>query len=233
MTGGERRWAVPPPEQPVVPVADGTLFPVRRIWCVGRNYPEHAREMGSDPTREPPFFFGKPADTVVGDGSSLPFPTCTADLHHEVELAVAIGRAGADLSSEAAGDAILGYAVAIDLTRRDLQAQAKKTGRPWEMGKAFDRSCPIGTIRPITEIGHPKGGAITLHVDGELRQLGDMADMIWSPAECVAELSRFVELAPGDLVLTGTPAGVGPVRRGQTMRAECGGVGSLTVSLKV
>jgi fumarylpyruvate hydrolase len=185
--------------------------------------------MGGDPEREPPFFFAKPADAIVADGAILPFPRATANLHHEVELAVAVGAAGADWTAAQAEAAIFGDAVAIDLTRRDLQAEAKRMARPWEMAKAFDRSCPVGTIRPAAAIGHPRSGAIRLAVDGELRQQGDLAEMIWSPAECLAALSRLVELAPGDLVLTGTPAGVGAVRPGQTLAADCEGVGSLTL----
>ena len=223
-------WAVQPPIMPAVPVADGGSFPVRRIWCVGRNYAEHAREMGGDPVREPPFFFAKPADSVVPNGGVLPFPVGTEDLHHEVELAVAIGRAGLRLSTDAAREAVFGYAVALDMTRRDLQAAAKAAARPWEMGKAFDRSCPIGTIRPVSNIGHPEGGTLSLRIGGELRQSGDLADMIWSPAECVAALSQLVELAPGDLVLTGTPAGVGRVLPGEELYAECERVGRLVVT---
>ena len=221
MTEADPRWAVPPPERPAIPVSDGSLFPVRRIWCVGRNYADHAREMGHDPAREPPFFFAKPADAIVPDGACLSFPRATADLHHEVELALAIGRAGADLTVEQAEAAILGYALALDMTRRDLQAEAKKAARPWDLAKGFDLSCPIGAIRPVAEIGHLRRGAIRLEVNGELRQSGDLGDMIWTPAECVAALSRLVDLAPGDLLLTGTP--------GDTLRASCEGLGTLTI----
>ncbi|MEN2792366.1 fumarylacetoacetate hydrolase family protein [Sphingomonas oligophenolica] len=230
MTEAAHRWAVEPAPRPSVAVSDGSAFPVRRIWCVGRNYSDHAREMGGDPDREPPFFFAKPADAVVADGSILPFPAATGDLHHEVELAVAIGQAGFDLSPEQALAAIFGYAVALDMTRRDLQAEAKKAARPWDMGKGFDRSCPIGALRPAAEIGNVIQGAIRLVVNDTPRQEGDIADMIWTPAECVAALSRLVELAPGDLILTGTPAGVGPVHRGDRLRASIDGVGSLSIT---
>ena len=229
MTEADPRWAVPPPERPAIPVSDGRLFPVRRIWCVGRNYAEHAREMGHDPAREPPFFFAKPADAIVPDGACLSFPRATADLHHEVELALAIGRAGADLTVEQAEAAIFGYALALDMTRRDLQAEAKKAARPWDIAKGFDRSCPIGAIRPVAEIGHLRRGAIRLEINGELRQSGDLGDMIWSPAECVAALSRLVDLAAGDILLTGTPAGIGPVRPGDTLHASCESLGTLTI----
>lgn len=229
MTEPSIAWAIPPGDRPAIPVSGGGLFPVRRIWCVGRNYADHAKEMGSDPEREPPFFFAKPADAVVLNGSVLPFPPGTQDLHHEVELVVAIGSGGLHLSIEDAQAAIFGYAVALDMTRRDLQAEAKRAARPWDMGKGFDRSCPIGTIRPVSEIGHPRSGTIQLAVDGEVRQSGNIADMIWSPAECVAALSQLIELAPGDLVLTGTPAGVGPVHPGERLDATCLGIGVLSV----
>jgi len=185
--------------------------------------------MGSDPEREPPFFFAKPADAVVEQGTQLPFPRGTEDLHHEVELAVAIGGSGVEMSRDEALASIFGYAVALDMTRRDLQAEAKRSARPWEMGKAFDRSCPISTIRPVAEIGHPGGGAIWLKVNGDVRQRGDIGDMIWSPADCVAALSQLVELVPGDLVLTGTPAGVGPVLSGERLDAFVDGIGALSV----
>jgi fumarylpyruvate hydrolase len=187
--------------------------------------------MGGDPTREPPFFFAKPADAVVPSGAYLDFPRATVDLHHEVELAVAIGgRGGADLSVDAARSLIFGYAVALDMTRRDRQAEAKAGARPWEVGKAFDQSCPIGAIVPVAMSGELNAGAIALRVNGEVRQSGDLADMIWSPAECIAALSKLVDLYPGDLILTGTPAGVGPVVVGDTLLATCAGVGDLSVT---
>ncbi|MDB5578595.1 MAG: fumarylacetoacetate hydrolase [Bradyrhizobium sp.] len=185
--------------------------------------------MGGDPAREPPFFFAKPADAVVPSGATLPFPRATGDLHHEVELAVAIGASGSNLSREGAQGLIFGYAVALDMTRRDRQAEAKATARPWEIGKAFDQSCPVSTIRPAAQTGPLASGAIKLFVNGVERQSGDLADMIWSPAECVAALSTIVDLYPGDLILTGTPAGVGPVAPGDALRAVCEGLDELSV----
>jgi fumarylpyruvate hydrolase len=214
----------------VLPVSGGGLFPVRRVYCVGRNYAEHAREMGHD-DREPPFFFGKPADALVTDGSSVPYPPQTQDLHHEVELVVAIGRGGSAIVAEEALDHVYGYAVGLDMTRRDLQAAAKKAGKPWEMAKAFDHSAPVSAIRPATEIGHPARGAITLKVNGTERQRGDLADQIWSVPEIIAELSRYVALRPGDLILTGTPAGVGAVVEGDVLEGEIDGVGTLRASI--
>ncbi|QKR99934.1 fumarylacetoacetate hydrolase family protein [Sphingomonas sp. CL5.1] len=228
--GAAAQWAIAPDDRPCVTVADGSTFPVHRIWCVGRNYSEHAREMGGDPTREPPFFFAKPADAVVPSGSKLRFPRATDELHHEVELVVAIGGHGSDLSPEEARRLIFGYAVGLDMTRRDRQAEAKATARPWEIGKAFDQSCPISEIRLAAETGDLAAGAITLSVNGAERQSGDLADMIWSPAECIAALSRIVDVFPGDLILTGTPAGVGPVVAGDTLRATCEGVGELSIT---
>lgn len=203
-------------------------FPVRRIFCVGRNYAEHAREMGGDPDREPPFFFSKPADAVVESGTEIPFPTMTDDVHHEVELVVALGGGGTDVLPEQAGALIYGYAVGIDLTRRDLQAIAKKAARPWDMAKGFDNSAPIG---PLVRAAPAPDAAIALSVDGEPRQAGRLSNMIWSIDEVIAALSTLVELRPGDLIFTGTPAGVGPVRRGQTMLASIEGIPPLLVSL--
>ncbi|MCQ8278135.1 fumarylacetoacetate hydrolase family protein [Acetobacteraceae bacterium KSS8] len=212
--------------QPVVPVRGSeTSFPVRRIWCVGQNYADHAREMGGNPDRAPPFFFSKPADAVVPGGGDLPFPRQTGNLHHEVELVAAIGVGGSDIAPEDALSHVFGYAVALDMTRRDLQAEAKAAGRPWAFAKGFDQSCPIAPIVPASEIGHPQKGAITLSVDGVVKQSGDLADMIWSVAEAIAFLSRFVTLVPGDLVLTGTPAGVGPVKPGERVVGACSGDG--------
>jgi fumarylpyruvate hydrolase len=190
-------------------------FAVRRIYCVGLNYADHAREMGNDPNRHPPFFFGKPADAIVATGSLLPFPVKTAQLHHEVELVVALGKGGSNISVPDATLSIFGYAVGLDLTRRDLQGEAKKLGRPWDMGKGFDHSAPIG---PLTPGVPPQSGRISLTVDGETRQAGDLRDMIWSVAEIISTLSQFVALAAGDLIFTGTPSGVGPILPGQTVR---------------
>jgi fumarylpyruvate hydrolase len=198
-----------------------TRFPVRRIFCVGQNYAEHTREMGGDPSRQAPFFFTKPADAVVDSGTELAFPTETADLHHEVELVIAIGTGGSNISVEAAPAHIFGHAVGIDLTRRDLQAVAKAAGRPWDMAKGFDESAPMG---PITPGVPPDAAAITLTIDGETRQSGNLDQMIWNVAEIIATLSRFVALAPGDLIFTGTPSGVGPIQPGRAVRGTIAGV---------
>jgi fumarylpyruvate hydrolase len=217
---------------PVVTLAvdgDERRFPVRRIYCVGRNYAAHAREMGHDPDREPPFFFTKPADALVPDGATIPYPAATRDLHHEVELVVALGKGGADISAAQAPDCIFGYAVGIDLTRRDLQAEAKKLARPWDVGKAFDQSAPCSAIVPARAIGHPERGQISLAVNGITRQDGDLAQMIWSTPEVIAHLSRLFTLAAGDLIFTGTPAGVGPVERGDVLDGQIEGVGHLQV----
>lgn len=215
---------VPAPSLPSVPTATGGRFPVRRVYCVGRNFAAHAREMGHDPDREPPFFFGKPADAVVADGADTPYPPGTDRLEHEVELVVALGRGGHDVSAADALGLVWGFAVGIDLTRRDLQAEAKRLGRPWDLAKGFDHSATVGTVVPAADVD-PTSGAVTLHVDGELRQSGDLADQIWSVAETIAALSRSVALAPGDLLFTGTPEGVGPVERGSVLRGAIDGVG--------
>ncbi|MCA1940247.1 MAG: fumarylacetoacetate hydrolase family protein [Caenispirillum bisanense] len=225
-------FVVPAPAVPAVPVeGSDDVFPVRRIFCVGRNYAAHAREMGANPDAEPPFFFTKPADAVVPMGGSVPYPPATSDLHHEVELVVALAKGGSDIAPEAALDCVYGYAVGIDLTRRDLQAAAKKGGKPWDMAKGFDASAPISAIRPVARCGHPADGAVTLSVDGVTRQSGDLADMIWSVPAMIAYLSTLVILQPGDLIFTGTPEGVGAVARGQTMVATVEGVGELTVTM--
>jgi fumarylpyruvate hydrolase len=221
------RHVVPVPPQPVVPVSGGELFPVRRIWCVGRNYAEHAREMGGDPSREAPFFFAKPADAVVTGGADMPYPPATKDLHFEMELVVAIGTGGIDIDPAEALSHVFGYAAGLDMTRRDLQAEAKKAGRPWTMAKGFDQSAPIGEIVPAASTGHPAAGRIRLAVNGTVRQDADIADMIWSVPEIVAALSRLVRLEPGDLVFTGTPAGVGAVVRGDLLEGSVEGVGTV------
>ncbi|PBN43514.1 fumarylacetoacetate hydrolase family protein [Sphingobium sp. D43FB] len=190
-------------------------FPVRRIFCVGQNYADHAREMGSNPDRQEPFFFTKPADAVVSSGTELAFPSRTQELHHEVELVIALGQGGSDISVEDAAAHIYGYAVGLDLTRRDLQATAKKAGRPWDMAKGFDQSAPIGLLVAGQP---PASGAIDLTVDDTVRQSGDLSQMIWSGAEIISVLSTYVVLAPGDLIFTGTPSGVGPIRAGETVR---------------
>lgn len=226
---------IPNPPRTALPIhGSSDLFPVRRVYCVGRNYRAHAREMGAD-ERDPPFFFLKPADTVqiVPEGVTVehPYPPRTENYHFEVELVAALGRGGRDIPVETAGTHVYGYAVALDMTRRDLQDEAKRQARPWELGKAADCSAPIGALRPAGVIGHPRSGAITLAVDGAERQRGDLSEMIWSVPEQVALLSTYFELHPGDLILTGTPSGVGAVQRGQTMSARIEGVGA--IALKV
>ena len=220
--------SVPAVTPPTVAIAGSAeRFPVRRIFCVGQNYAEHAREMGSDPDRAPPFFFAKPADAVVASGTTLAFPSRTEDLHHEVELVVALGSGGRDIRVEDAAATIFGWTVGLDLTRRDLQAAAKTAGRPWDMAKGFDASAPIGALHPGMP---PASGAITLDIDGQRRQTGDLSDMIWSVAEIIATLSTYVALAPGDLIFTGTPAGVGPIRRGETVTGAIAGGAAVAVS---
>jgi fumarylpyruvate hydrolase len=226
---------IPRPETATVAVQGTTArFPVRRIYCVGRNYAEHAREMG-DTGREPPFFFSKPADAVlnVAEGAEgvLPYPPLTQDLHHEVELVAALGSGGRDLTSEQAAACIWGYAIGLDMTRRDLQGAAKKAGRPWETGKAFDHSAPIGPLHPVASAGAMAQGAITLSVNGQPRQSGDLSDMIWSVPEAIAYLSTLFELRAGDLIYTGTPAGVGAVVAGDLLEGAIEGLGTLRVRI--
>jgi fumarylpyruvate hydrolase len=208
-----------------VPVDGGGQFAVRRIFCVGRNYAEHAREMGHDPNAEPPFFFMKPADALVTSGRDTPYPPATSDLHHEIEFVAAIGAAGRAIDPASALDCVWGYAAGIDLTRRDLQAAAKKSARPWDMAKGFDNSAPISTLVPASRIGHPGAGRIELRVNGDTRQEGDIAEMTWDLPHILMHLSQLIELKPGDLVFTGTPAGVGPVRRGDRLEGSVAGVG--------
>ncbi len=216
---------------PSLPVAGSTdLFPVGRIYCIGRNYAEHAREMGHDPDREPPFFFMKPANALVPNGATIPFPQVTKDLHHEIELVVAIGKGGADIQSKNALDHVWGYGVGLDMTRRDIQNDAKKLGRPWEMGKGFDNSAPCTALQPAAKIGHPAQGAIWVKVNGVTKQSSDLKEMIWNVSDSIAYLSGLITLQPGDLIYTGTPAGVGAVQRGDKLEGHVDGVGDLTVS---
>jgi fumarylpyruvate hydrolase len=216
---------------PALPVAGGSdLFPVGRIYCVGRNYAEHAREMGHDPDREPPFFFMKPANAIVPNGATIAFPQATQDLHHEIELVVALGKGGANIAVEKALDHVWGYGVGLDMTRRDLQGEAKKMGRPWEMGKSFDNSAPCTALLPASRIGHPAKGAIWLKVNGAIKQKGDLSEMIWNVPETIAYLSGLVTLQPGDLIYSGTPAGVGPVQPGDKLEGHVDGVGDLTIT---
>ena len=225
---------IPVPAQPVLPVVGSdAVFPVRRIYCIGRNYAAHAREMGGAPERDPPFFFCKPADAafaVTGEApTDWPYPSLSDDVHHEIEMVAAIGVGGRDIAAADALAHVWGYGVGLDMTRRDLQAQMKALGRSWEVGKAFDHAAPMGALHPVSEVGHPSRGAIWLDVNGERRQQGDLSDMIWSVAEAVAELSRYFALVPGDLLMTGTPAGVGPVARGDVLNGHVGGLGAFSI----
>jgi len=220
-----------PSDVSAVPVSGGGLFPVRRIFCVGRNYAEHVREMGGDPRREEPFFFTKPSDALVTKGSATPYPPATSDLHHEMELVVAIGTGGTDIDEAHALDHVFGYAAGLDMTRRDLQASAKKAGRPWDMSKGFDHSAPIGDISPAATVGHPASGLIELKVNGKLRQSSDLSKMTWSVPETIACLSRQVRLGAGDLIMTGTPEGVAAVVRGDLLEGMIAGVGSVRTKI--
>ena len=223
-----------PPAPVVVPVVGGGSYPVHRIYCVGRNYAEHAVEMGFT-GREPPFFFMKPADAIVavpeGSTGEMSYPTLTNNLHHEIELVVAIGKGGSHIAAADAPAHIWGYAVGLDMTRRDLQGEMKKQGRPWCIGKAFDQSAPIGPIVPKAQTGELLSGSITLAVNGTIRQRGDLKDLIWSVNETIEQLSAAWALQPGDLIFTGTPAGVGAVQRGDVMEGAVAGLGSLKVAV--
>jgi fumarylpyruvate hydrolase len=221
-----------PPACTTIPVlGQPELFPVRRIYCVGRNYAEHAREMGGDASREPPFFFSKPVDAVRVSPAEIPYPSQTSDLHHEVELVIALRSGGSNILASEALTHVFGYGVGIDLTRRDLQAAAKKAGRPWDMAKGFDASAPVSSLRRADRTSAISNQAITLTVNGVMRQSGLLGDMLWSIPEVIAELSRLVELKAGDLIYTGTPAGVGPVRQGDTLHARIEDVGTLDVRI--
>ena len=225
-------YVIAPPAVPSLPVRGSERrFPIHRIYCVGRNYAAHAIEMGHDPDREPPFFFQKNPDTVVGDGETIAYPDKTSDVHHEVELVVALSAGGKDIPVERALDCVYGYAVGLDLTRRDLQSEAKKLGRPWEVGKAFDQSAPCSEVVPAASIGHPERGAIWLEIDGERRQDGRLEQMIWKVPEIISYLSGLFTLAPGDLVYTGTPAGVGAVKRGDRLHGVVEGVGEIAIAV--
>ena len=204
-------------------------FPVRRIYLVGRNYADHAREMGHDPNREKPFFFQKPSDAVLPSGSNFPYPPQSSNVHHEIEMVVALASGGRDIDEANALQHVYGYAVGIDITRRDLQQQMKQQGRPWEAGKSFDHSAPISEIVPVVSCGHPKNGRIWLTVNGELRQDGDLSQLIWSVPEIIATLSASFELAGGDLIFTGTPAGVGPIEPGDRLSGGVQSVGEIEV----
>ncbi|WP_386624764.1 fumarylacetoacetate hydrolase family protein [Sulfitobacter geojensis] len=220
------------PEQASLAVQGSTdRFPIRRIFCVGRNYEAHAREMGKDPTREAPFFFTKPADAALDTPCTIPYPKLTEDLHHEIELIIAIHKGGSNIAESDVMDHVWGAAVGLDMTRRDLQGEAKKMGRPWDWGKAFDHSAPIGAIKPIAEVPSVENGRIWLAVNGVTRQDADIADLIWSVREHISILSHSMELAPGDIIMTGTPAGVGAVVTGDVITGGVDGIGTLEVTI--
>lgn len=229
-------FVVSPPTVVGLPIAGSTdLFPVRRVYCVGRNYAAHAREMGFDPDREPPFFFCKPNDNAsivpvpAGETVGIPYPPLTANYHYEAELVVLIGQGGSDIAVEDAVDHIYGYATGLDMTRRDLQMKMREQGRPWEIGKAFDFSAPVGVVTPRAAMGELAGAAITLEVDGAVRQQSDLRHLIWSVNEIIANLSTLFTLQPGDLIFTGTPEGVGAVKPGETMTVRIEGLEPIAV----
>jgi len=225
-------YVISAPAVPSLAVAGSDArFPIRRVFCVGRNYGAHAREMGSDPNREPPFFFTKPADAVVPAAGGVPYPPATTDLHHEVELVVALGAGGADIEPGQALSCVWGYGVGLDLTRRDLQAVAKDAGRPWDMAKGFDASAPCSPLVPVATLGHPGDARIWLEVNGALRQEGKLDEMIWPIADVISHLSRLVALAPGDLIYTGTPAGVAALKPGDQVRGGVDGVAEFALSI--
>jgi fumarylpyruvate hydrolase len=225
-------YAFAPAPQPTIPIKGrDEFFPVHRIFCVGRNYAAHAREMGKDPDREPPFFFSKPADAIVPNHATIPYPGCTANLQHEIELVVALARGGSNIPVDQAAHHIFGYAVGNDLTRRDLQFALRDMGRPWDTAKAFDRSAPITAITPVAECGHPSSGRIWLKVNDELRQQGDLSELIWSIPEIIAELSRLFELRAGDLIFTGTPAGVSAIKPGDRLEGGIDGLETLVTTI--
>lgn len=215
-----------------LPVVDTeSVFPIRRVYCVGRNYAAHAIEMGHDPNQEPPFFFQKNPDNIVPGNCDFPYPDLSSDVHHEIEQVVCLQSGGKNIDVDQALDHVFGYAVGLDMTRRDLQGQAKKMGRPWEVGKAFESSAPCSAIVPVSQCGHPDSGEVTLNVNGEPRQQGDLNQLIWKVPEIIATLSTLFELAAGDLIMTGTPAGVGPVNRGDVLDGKIEGIGSLSVKV--
>jgi len=220
----------PTPSLPVE--GSDARFPVGRIYCVGRNYADHAREMGHDPDREPPFFFMKAANSVVQNNSTIAYPVGTKDVHHEIEMVAAIGKGGKNIPVEKALEHVYGYGVGLDMTRRDIQGEAKKMGRPWEMGKSFDESAPITALKPASATGHPAKGAIWLKVNGQVKQQGDLAMQIWTVPEQINYLSNLITLQPGDLIFSGTPAGVGPVKAGDKLEGHVDGVGDLVVTYR-
>lgn len=225
-------YIFPPQPKMTLPIrGSGKLFPVNRVYCVGRNYAAHAIEMGHDPDKEPPFFFQKNPDNLLLEGNDFPYPTMTEDVHHEIELAVALKSGGDNIPADKAMDCVFGYAVSLDMTRRDLQGQMKKMGRPWEIGKAFENSAPITELIPADQIGHPVEGAVWLKINGETRQEGDLNQLIWKIPEMIAYLSDLFTLHSGDVILTGTPSGVGPVQRGDKLHGHVAGVGDLKLDV--
>lgn len=230
--GSAGEFVISAPPAPSLPVTGSARrFPVRRVYCVGRNYAAHAIEMGHDPDREDPFFFQKNPDGLVPGGGTFPYPAATSEVHHEIELVAALGSGGTDIPVEEALSHVYGYAVGIDMTRRDLQAVAKKAGRPWEVAKAFEHAAPCSAVTPAAAIGHPDRGAITLEVNGAERQRGDLAQLIWKVPEIISYLSGLFTLAAGDVIYTGTPSGVGPVVRGDRLRGRVEGVGEIEVEV--
>lgn len=225
-----RNLVIPEPQRRFLPVLGGGKFPVRRIYCIGRNYADHAIEMGHDPNKEPPFFFQKNPENADPSGE-FPYPPKTSDVHHELELVVALQGGGRNIAVERALDLVFGYAIGLDMTRRDLQSEMKKMGRPWEIGKAFERSAPIGPIHPAARVGHPEKGRIRLTVNGAVRQDGDLNQMIWKVPEMISYLSEYFDIAAGDLIMSGTPAGVGAVVRGDVMVGAIEGLGEITVKV--
>jgi fumarylpyruvate hydrolase len=226
------RYVFAPHPIPTLPIrGSDKLYPVHRIYCVGRNYAEHAIEMGHDPNREAPFFFQKNPDTLVLSGGTFPYPDASKDVHHELEMVVALKSGGKDIPQDQALSHVFGYAVGLDMTRRDLQGEAKKLGRPWEVGKAFESAAPCSEIVPASAIGHPSEGAVWLKINGEPRQKGDLNQLIWKVPEMIAYLSGLFELRAGDLIFSGTPAGVGPVKRGDVLHGGVDGVGELKVTV--
>jgi len=226
------KYVFPPAPVVSIPIVDqDNQFPVHRIYCVGRNYAEHAIEMGHDPDKEPPFFFQKNPDNLLTGISEFPYPPLSNDVHHEIELVVALSKGGSNISIEQAMGHVFGFATGLDMTRRDLQGQAKKMGRPWEIGKAFEHSAPCGPLVPIQQTGNLEQGSVTLEINGEIRQRGDLNQLIWKVPEVISYLSELFVLQPGDLIMTGTPAGVGPVNKGDRLKGSVEGVGDLKVTV--
>ncbi|HQR84221.1 MAG: fumarylacetoacetate hydrolase [Polynucleobacter sp. 17-46-58] len=225
-------YVIDPSPIPSLPVVgDSRRFAVNRIYCVGRNYADHAREMGHDPDREPPFFFMKPANSIVADGKDMQYPNLSKDVHHELEMVVAIGKGGANIPADKALEHVYGYGVGLDMTRRDLQGEAKKMGRPWDTGKAFDQSAPCAAITPVSQCGHLDQGRIALLVNGEVRQEGNLNQLIWNIPDTIAYLSTLFTLEPGDLIMSGTPAGVGPVKKGDVLEGSVEGLTPLKIKI--